>query len=158
VAITAIMTPYAAARAQTAPSEVEHQPVTTLASPTVAGAETPIPTPFVPEAYLHRRALVRQTLLVDELRGSRRRWKPSAVALASGITTVALGSVFLVQSWNMDSDDYDANYNLGLGAAGILMVPIGLVITTVTAPLLGVRAARTRRLAHAERDLAEMMR
>lgn len=102
---------------------------------------------FSPYAYLRDREVVRQTLRVDDLRSTRRRWQPAAITFGLGVASFALGAVFLGRASRTDV------YKPAMDGAGVLMMPLGTLMMLVAGPLLGVRASRTVRLARAERAL-----
>jgi hypothetical protein len=102
----------------------------------------------------------------DRLLSTNRRWQVPAVGIGVAAVFIATGAALFVRSWSAGpkhyadeppaDDDFDigANrYNLPRWATGIGLITGGAVLAVVSAPMLTVRLARSKRCDTLGREL-----
>lgn len=144
----------------TAPAQSQEN---TAPSPLVVAQVTPADGPAIPPRGLEHADFYRArelTVLMLQLeleRAANSRWQPAAAALGLGISSVIAGSVAFSLAWRNSYDDcYDCGTSQSLDRTGLVLIPLGALVTLVSAPLLIVRVARHRRLKRIEQTIERL--
>ncbi len=100
----------------------------------------------------------------DHLLSTNRRWQLPAVGLGVAAVFVATGAALFIRSWSVgpkrdedsspdDSDIPADRFNAPRWATGIGLITAGAALAVVSAPMLTLRLARSKRCATLEREL-----
>jgi hypothetical protein len=131
-----------------APSAVEHAE---RAPPAPSAAPPPIAAPPYDSwaEYIRAQEIVHLRVRADLLHQSSRRLLPPGVLLGLGITSLIVGGIVFASAWS----GYEEEYSVAKDRAGLIMMPVGAVLTIAAVPVFAVHLARTLRLQRVERAL-----
>lgn len=136
------------------------------ASPAAVGAADSSaldPFTFAPRGIEHAdfyraQELALLAVQLEQQRAANRRWRPAALGLTLGLASIIAGSVTFARAWGMSYDDCNDcdGYNQTMDRAGLVLIPVGAMLTLVSAPLLIIRVARTRRVHLIEQTIVRL--
>ena len=103
--------------------------------------------------------LIRLRVRQQELLVSNRSWQVPAIGLGLGISSLVIGGIVFRSAWDTEYDcayDYgycDDDYNQTRDRTGLVMMPLGAVLTIVSVPMLVIRVVRHQKLKRVDRAL-----